>query len=200
MRAGRIVEVEAYGGPEDRASHARSGWTVRNAAMWGPPGTAYVYRVYGMHDCLNVVSGPRGTAAAILVRAVEPLAGLEGMRSARAGHAPAGRRVLRADPGAFGARIGRIPDARLASGPALVAAAFSVGRFDDGADLLDPGASLRLEAAPSGEPPIAVAAGRRVGVTYAGEPWAGAILRFWAAGHESVSVGGLSLARSSAAG
>ena len=189
MRAGRIVEVEAYGGPEDRASHARSGRTARNAAMWGPPGSAYVYRVYGMHDCLNVVTGPSGTASAILVRAVEPLAGLERIRAARADHAPAGRRVVRADPGAVVARLARIPDVRLASGPALVAVAFSVSRSDDGADLLDPGGSLRLEAAPAGEPALAVAVGPRVGVAYAGEPWAGLAWRFWAAGHVSVSAG-----------
>ncbi len=199
MRTGRIVEVEAYGGPEDRASHARSGRTARNAAMWGPPGTAYVYRVYGMHDCLNVVTGPSGTASAILVRAVEPLAGLERVRAARVEHALAGRRAVRADPGAVVARLGRIPDARLASGPALVAAGFSVDRSDDGADLLDPAGSLHLEAAQGGEPPIIVTVGPRVGVAYAGAPWAGAALRFSAAGHESVSGGRGATARSSVA-
>ena len=77
---GRIVEIEAYIGPEDRASHARFGETPRNRAMYGPAGRAYVYLVYGMYDCLNVVTETVGTPAALLVRAVEPLEGVEPMR------------------------------------------------------------------------------------------------------------------------
>ena len=75
VRVGRVVEVEAYDGPEDRASHARVGRTGRTAPMFGPPGHAYVYLVYGMHHCLNVVAHADGRAGAVLVRAVEPIAG-----------------------------------------------------------------------------------------------------------------------------
>ncbi len=82
-RVGRIVEVEAYIGEDDLASHARFGPTDRNRVMYGPPGTAYVYLVYGMHHCLNVVTEPTGRPAALLVRAVEPLDGVDAMRAAR---------------------------------------------------------------------------------------------------------------------
>ena len=77
-QAGRIVEVEAYDGPEDAASHARSGPNGRARTMFGPPGHAYVYLVYGIHHCLNLVSGPAGYPAAILIRALAPLEGIAG--------------------------------------------------------------------------------------------------------------------------
>ena len=77
-QAGRIVEVEAYDGPADAASHARSGPRGRAAVMFGPAGHAYVYLIYGLHHCLNLVTGPDGYPAAILIRALEPLEGLAG--------------------------------------------------------------------------------------------------------------------------
>lgn len=75
-RVGRIVEVEAYVGEHDRASHARVGRTPRNSPMYEEAGHAYIYRIYGMYWCLNVVTEPAGTPCAVLIRAVEPLAGL----------------------------------------------------------------------------------------------------------------------------
>jgi DNA-3-methyladenine glycosylase len=74
-RGGRIVEVEAYLGPEDLASHARFGPAGRSRHLFGPPGIAYVFLIYGMHDCFNVVTGVDGEASAVLVRALEPLPG-----------------------------------------------------------------------------------------------------------------------------
>lgn len=75
-QVGRIVEVEAYDGPADAASHARSGPNGRARVMFGPPGYAYVYLIYGIHHCLNLVTGPEGYPAAVLIRAIEPLEGI----------------------------------------------------------------------------------------------------------------------------
>ncbi len=161
-RVGRIVEVEAYGGPPDRASHARAGRTPRTAVMFGPPGLAYVYLVYGMYDCLNVVSGPNGTASAVLVRAVEPLEGVEAMVAARRSFAARHSRSTAA------ARIGH----DIAVGPGRLCAAFGIDRGFTGADLCDPGGILRLEPAAPGDRPPVPAWTPRIGVAYAGEPWA----------------------------
>jgi DNA-3-methyladenine glycosylase len=166
-RVGRIVEVEAYIGEEDMASHARFGRTPRNAVMFGPPGIAYVYLVYGMHDCLNVVTEPAGRPAAVLVRAVEPVEGEVAMRSSRIARSTRPRRAP-IDRERVVARLERLPRARLAAGPALVAAAFDITRGDTGVDLLDAGSHLRIEA---GAAPEHIEATSRVGIAYAGEPW-----------------------------
>jgi DNA-3-methyladenine glycosylase len=169
-RVGRIVEVEAYVGPGDQASHARMGRTARNQVMFGPAGIAYVYLVYGMHHCLNVVTGGVSFPAALLVRAVEPLEGLDAMRGARAA-----------------ARRRPVPDARLAAGPGLVGLAFGIDRAVTGLDLCVPASPLRLEATPDGEPAPVVATTPRVGVGYAGEPWVSAPWRFLVTGSPSLS-------------
>jgi DNA-3-methyladenine glycosylase len=157
--AGRIVEVEAYRGPDDPASHAFRGTTARNRAMFGPPGHAYVYFTYGMHHCLNVVTGPAGRPAAVLVRALEPLAGLDRMR----------------------ARRGVGEAARLARGPGCVARALGLTRSHDGLDLTR--APLWVSDAPPRRGGRAVARGPRIGIRAGRErPW-----RLWLAGHPCVS-------------
>jgi DNA-3-methyladenine glycosylase len=150
---GRIVEVEAYRGPEDLAAHSSRGRTPRNAVMFGPPGRLYVYLIYGLHHCLNVVAGPGDKPEAVLVRA---LALDEGVKRAR------------------GRRGANVPERRLASGPGNVGQALGVDRRLNGADLLN--GPVRVE--PRIGPPPPVSRGPRVGVAYAGA-WAARPLRFW---------------------
>ena len=101
--AGVIVETEAYGGPDDPASHAatRSGVTPRNRAMFGRAGRAYVYRSYGVHWCLNVVTGPEGQGQAVLLRGLSPMTGLDVMSGRRTGRSP-----LAAGPGRLAQALG----------------------------------------------------------------------------------------------
>jgi DNA-3-methyladenine glycosylase len=166
--------VEAYIGLEDRASHARMGPTDRNRVMFGPPGIAYVYLVYGMHHCLNVVTEPTATPAALLVRAAEPRSGIATMRRARGLDAPGARAV---------------PDHRLAAGPGLLGAAFGLDRRTTGLDLCDPASPLRLLPRPAGETAPEIASGPRVGIAYAGKPWVSMPWRLWIAGSPSLSRG-----------
>ena len=191
-RTALIVEVEAYIGETDQASHARFGPTARNRVMFGPPGHAYVYLVYGMHACLNVVSEPEGAPAALLIRAVEPVEGVERMRAARIARAVANRRITPpARAAADAARITALPAHRLASGPGLVAAAFGLDPGWTGVDMCDPVSPLRLEqrsprrnaASAAG----AIVATPRIGIRYAGEPWVSQPWRLVLAGHPSVS-------------
>jgi DNA-3-methyladenine glycosylase len=113
--AGRIVEVEAYGGSEDPGSHAYRGQTARNSTMFGSPGHLYVYFTYGMHYCSNVVCERDGKPGAVLLRAVEPTDGLELMVARRGVNEPR----------------------MLARGPARLCQAFGIGRTLDGADLVE---------------------------------------------------------------
>lgn len=147
----RITEVEAYGGPEDSASHARHGRTPRNAPMWGPPGRAYLYFCYGMHWMLNVVTGPEGEASAVLIRGAEVVSGLETVL-ARRGAAKA--------------------SSQLCAGPGKVAQALGLDRAFDGHDLLAAG-GLELRPGPA---PVAILAGPRLGIAFAtpedrARPW-----------------------------
>jgi DNA-3-methyladenine glycosylase len=141
---GTIVEVEAYD-QDDPASHGFRGLTARTASMFGPPGHAYVYRSYGIHWCLNLVCAEEGRAEAALVRALEPLHGLETMRERRGMDA---RRAL-------------------CSGPGKLCQALGISRVHDGLPLDEPPFELLAREA---EPPLAV--GRRIGITRAVEhPW-----------------------------
>jgi DNA-3-methyladenine glycosylase len=156
--------------------------------MFGPPGVAYVYLVYGMYDCLNIVTEPAGMAAAVLVRAVEPVDGIESMREARLRWLAGRRRGLDASALRLERdRLWRLPSERLASGPGLLSAAFDVDRSMTGTDLCDPGSPLRLEPRPPGAQGPAVVASPRVGVGYAGADWAGRPWRLAIAGSRSLS-------------
>lgn len=161
-RWGRIVEVEAYLGPDDQAAHSFQGHrSPRNEVMFGTAGHAYVYFTYGMHHCMNIVCGPAGTARAVLLRAGEVTRGEEEARRRR----PAAR-----------------SHAELARGPARLTLALGVDRSLDGVDACDPDSPLVLRA---GTPPPADArrSGPRTGIGDAAErPW-----RFWIAGDPTVS-------------
>jgi DNA-3-methyladenine glycosylase len=161
-RVGRIVEVEAYRGEDDPASHAYRGLTGRNAVMFGRAGMLYVYFTYGMHWCANVVCGTEGVARAVLLRAIEPLSGLEAMRAAR----PAARR-----------------DRDLGNGPAKLCQALGITGLDNGTDLLGPGPVALMDDGTA--PPAVAGRGPRVGIVNGAElPW-----RFWVEGNPHISRG-----------
>jgi DNA-3-methyladenine glycosylase len=165
-RAARIVEVEAYRGEDDPASHAFRGPTARNASMFGPPGRLYVYFTYGMHWCANVVCGPEGVAHAVLLRAGAPLWGRDAMWAAR----PRAR-----------------SEADLCSGPAKLCQALGIDRSCDGADLLGRRGPLRL-VRDHVAPPARAAVGTRVGIRVATENrW-----RWWVPDDPNVSRAGRS--------
>jgi DNA-3-methyladenine glycosylase len=154
----RLTEVEAYDGPTDPASHAHRGRTTRNAIMFGPPGHLYVYFSYGMHWAANVICGPEGNAAGVLLRAGEVVDGIEVARTRR----------------------GRASDRDLARGPGRLCAALRLSAEQKGCYLLGDG-PVRLE--PPVSHPEMIMSGPRVGVSLeADRPW-----RFWVAGSRFVS-------------
>ncbi len=139
--------------------------------MFGPAGIAYVYLVYGMYDCLNVVTGPDGEANAVLIRAVAPLQGADRMREDRVNWFAQRRRAAPEALEREADRLRHLPDDQLASGPGLVGAAFGLDRGWTGTDLLDPSSPLRIEGPLGSVAPSRIVAGPRIGVAYAGEPW-----------------------------
>lgn len=161
---GRVVETEAYLGASDPAAHSYGGRTPRNASMFGPPGRAYVYFIYGVHHCFNVVTGPIGVGEAVLVRALEPIEGIEIMR----------------------VRRGACSDRELCRGPGKLVAAMGLGKRHDGVDLVRGDVGLfhpvRVRAVDAG-PPLEVVTTVRVGISRARD----LPLRFHLAGSPYVS-------------
>ena len=156
---GIIVETEAYLGLKDAASHAYRGISERNKVMFGAPGHAYVYFIYGMYECVNVVCEPKGEAGAALIRAVEPLMGVDLMRTRR--------------PGAKHLRD-------IANGPGKLTIAMGITRALNGADLTKGPLLLRDQR---GGSPFEIAVGPRIGITKCAD-WP---LRFTIKGNEFVS-------------
>jgi DNA-3-methyladenine glycosylase len=157
--AGRIVEVEAYLGVKDLAAHASRGLTPRTRVLFGPPGHAYVYLIYGVYECFNLVAEPEGKAGAVLVRALEPVSGLERMRRRR----PAARRVE-----------------DLCSGPGKLTLAMGITRALNGAPVTRGELTVR---APAVAEPVEIAVSPRIGITQCAD-WP---LRFYAEGNRFVS-------------
>ncbi|HZT39450.1 MAG TPA: DNA-3-methyladenine glycosylase [Bryobacteraceae bacterium] len=138
--AGRIIEVEAYLGLDDLAAHASRGLTDRTRVLFGPPGRAYVYLSYGVHECLNFVAEPDGIAGCVLIRALEPLCGLEIMRARR----PAAREPR-----------------QLCSGPGKLTAALAITRALNGANVTQEGEFMVR----TGPPPAEIVTTKRIGIT-----------------------------------
>jgi DNA-3-methyladenine glycosylase len=153
--AGTIVETEAYRGEQDQACHARAGLTARTAVMYGPPGRTYVYFTYGMHWMLNFVAEAEGFPAAVLIRAILPLEGLDMVAGRRSGQ----------------------PPQRWTDGPAKLCRAFAIDGRLNGLDTCDPQASLFVEASPP-IPEGRVTTGPRVGLNNVPEPWKSIPWRF----------------------
>src|SRR5689334_8198982 len=139
--AGVIVETEAYLGGDDLAAHSARGVTNRTRVIFGPPGHAYVYFIYGMYECLNLVCEPKGKPGCVLIRALEPLAGIEIMQQRR----PRARSLY-----------------DLASGPGKLTLAMGITRAHNGADVTRGGLVVRK---PRREPPIEIAVTPRIGIT-----------------------------------
>jgi DNA-3-methyladenine glycosylase len=166
--AGRIVEVEAYLGAGDLAAHAAAGHTARNAVLWGPPGHAYVYFIYGVHYCLNISCLPAGDAGCVLIRALEPVSGLSEMAEARD----------LADLDLTSVRDLR----KLASGPGKLCEALGITRpRDNDKDMLSPKSDLQVMS--DGFRVQQVAVTQRIGITKSAEM----PLRYVIAGNTFVS-------------
>jgi DNA-3-methyladenine glycosylase len=154
IRAGRIVEVEAYLGTDDLAAHAAAGRTARNAVLFGPPGHAYVYFIYGVHYCLNISCMPDGEAGCILVRALEPVAGMKAMAAAR---------------GLENLDLNSTRDLyKLTSGPGRLCEALGITRRrDNGKDMVSPTSDIQV--LDDGFHTLSVVITPRIGITKSAE-------------------------------
>jgi DNA-3-methyladenine glycosylase len=159
ITSGRIVETEAYLGPLDRAAHSWRGITPRTRVMFGEPGHAYVYLIYGMYECLNVVAEPEGSPGCVLIRALEPLEGIARMRRRR--------------PGARG-----VED--LANGPGKLTLALGITRRHNGADFISGPLTIHAPAKPEA---IRIGISPRIGIKHCAD-WP---LRFFIEGNRFVS-------------
>jgi DNA-3-methyladenine glycosylase len=157
--AGIIVETEAYLGYDDLAAHSSRGVTDRTRVIFGPPGHAYVYLIYGMYECLNLVAEPAGRPGCVLIRALEPVAGIDIMRHRR----PAARR-----------------DEQLASGPGKLTLALGITRAHSGTDVTRGPITVHMPAEPRA---VKVVTTPRIGITQCAD-WP---LRFYVAGNTFVS-------------
>ncbi len=176
-----LAEVEAYAGEADPASHAFRGRTARTAVMFGPPGHAYVYFTYGMHFCVNLVCQPDGEASAVLLRAGRVIDGVPLASARRFG--AAGEAGAVSQPARHRSPRAAARELDLARGPARLCEALGIDRAQNGADVANPAAPLRVFAPLAPVPAAGISRGPRVGVSRAADlAW-----RFWITGEPAVS-------------
>ena len=169
VTSGAIVEVEAYIGESDKACHAAPGPTLRNQPLYGPPGVAYVYLNYGIHALVNAVTEPEGAPAAVLIRALDPIDGIDVMRQRRA-RAGKGRRAIAATA---------LPAHDLCRGPGNLTVAMGITLDDNRSDLCGDRLFIEDRGLPAGR----IRRGPRIGIRVAtSRPW-----RFYVANHRAVS-------------
>ncbi|MBE3555618.1 MAG: DNA-3-methyladenine glycosylase [Firmicutes bacterium] len=190
ITAGIVVETEAYAGPEDRAAHSFADRrSERTAIMYDTPGKAYIFAIYGMYWCCNVVAGPGRKPEAVLIRALQPTEGIDLMRARRSHRAQLHSIATKPPEESASSPLAKtrtLSDQQLTSGPGRLCQAMGIDQQCYGLAFFDPASPLHLYAPQESLSSAAIATGPRIGIAYAGA-WATKPWRFWIKGNPYVS-------------